>query len=718
MTQPRYIKHAAALVAFFAFASWAQAQSAPPARAATLISDTITFDTNTTTLTATGGVEIFFGDTRLRAERIVYNGAENTVRAIGPLILTQSDGNTVILADFAQLSADLQQGILQSARLVLNQQLQIAATEINQSGDRYLQAFQVVASGCQVCADNPVPLWEIRARRVIHDRQDQQIYFENAQLRAFGVPIAYLPRLRLPDPSLDRATGFLTPSVRSFDSIGTYLRIPYFIRMGDSADLTITPWIGSLENATMQMRYRQAFRQGGLEINGAISANEADANAQRGYGFARGDFALARDYVLDFGLQYTSDDGYLETFGFADLEFLNNFLRLSRIRRDGYSAVSASQYSVLRDGADNDLLPTRVVQAERIWRFVPAPLGGGASFTLDAMGAYRASDTPGTTGRDVARLTAGVDWQRTDVLPMGLLASGGVNIHADIANAVDAGAFDGTFHRIAPLVFTQLRYPFMRQGDSGRRYLFEPTLQLIWSDHYGDDIPNEDSILVAFDEANLFSFTRFAGHDARERGLRSNIGATYTVQDPSGWHLGITGGVILRYSDLGQFDTLTGLSGSQSDYLLAIHYTNDDRWRLVNRMIFDTEFSFTSNELSLSRYGNEYDFLAGYTFLEANPAEGRLTDFSELGVNLRYNFADAWDISGGWRYDFSARASVDAGLTMRYVADCITVELSAERRFAQSATVATATEFRLNIELNGFGSNGVRNRGNNRACLR
>ncbi len=41
----------------------------------------------------------------------------------------------------------------------------------------------------------------------------QRLYFENARLEAFGVPIAYLPRLSIPEPGVARANGLLPPDL-------------------------------------------------------------------------------------------------------------------------------------------------------------------------------------------------------------------------------------------------------------------------------------------------------------------------------------------------------------------------------------------------------------------------------------------------------------------------------------------------------------------------
>ena len=179
--------------------------------AATLVADRI-FLTGTGTLTAEGHVEVFFADARLTAAAIIYDPASDRLTITGPLTVEDGRG-TVIMADAASLSRDMTDGILDSARMVIDQQMQIASNRIVREAGRYTRMERVVASACEVCPSDPIPLWEIRAERVVHDQQERQLYFDHAQFRVMGLPIFYAPWLRMPDPTLDRATGFLLPSM-------------------------------------------------------------------------------------------------------------------------------------------------------------------------------------------------------------------------------------------------------------------------------------------------------------------------------------------------------------------------------------------------------------------------------------------------------------------------------------------------------------------------
>ncbi|MFT5870601.1 MAG: LPS-assembly protein, partial [Paracoccaceae bacterium] len=353
---------------------------------ATLIADQIDFESSSEEISAVGNVEIFVQDVRLRAQSVTYNAQTDQVTLQGPITMIDGDGSSVLFAEFAELSGDLQYGILQSARLVLGRQLQIAATQINRSGGRYTQLYQTVASSCEVCAGYPVPLWQIRARRIVHDQIEQQLYFEQAQFRALGIPIAYFPMLRLPDPTLERSSGFLAPELQSNDLVGTGLRIPYFFTLGDHADLTITPYLTFGDSQTLEARYRQAFRNGYIEAEGAISDDALTDESTRSYLFMNGMFELRRDFRFDFDTEYSSDNSYLQTYGYSDLDRLDSAATISRARRDEFISFGVTYYESLRDTEDNRTLPTTLLDAEFTRRYVPPVIGGIATFSLISQG--------------------------------------------------------------------------------------------------------------------------------------------------------------------------------------------------------------------------------------------------------------------------------------------------------------------------------------------
>ncbi|KPU84628.1 hypothetical protein JI58_02700 [Marinosulfonomonas sp. PRT-SC04] len=668
----------------------------------TLVADKLWIDADNT-LTAQGHVEILHGTTRIKATRIVYSGVDGSLRIDGPITLTEGD-EIIVLASSAEMDSDLQNGILRSARMVLGQQLQLAATEIHRVNGRYTQLYKTVTSSCQICANNPVPLWEIRARRIIHDQQERQLYFDNAVLRLMDIPIFYLPRLRLPDPSLKRATGFLVPTFSSSSNLGWGLKSPYFIKLGDHADLTVTPFIAT-KTKTIELGFRRAFRTGDISFQGAFSNDDVRPDKDRGYFFGEGRFDLPRDYTLDFDLELTSDRSYLQDYGFSSKDRLDSAISISRTKRDQLVDIELVHHRSLRNSDNNDTLPKIVGNLAYHQRFEPGVIGGEAGLRFALHSHYRSSTTTGDLGRDLSRASLRLDWKRKWLLrggiEMGLLGELNYDfydIHQGLVGELKGGQF-------TPVAAVELRWPLVKTSQSGVSHLLEPVLQLVWSDSTGENIADEDSRLVEFDEGNLYSLSRFPGADRYERGARVNLGLTWTRYDPKGWSLGLTVGRILRLRDLGQFNASTGLSGSTSDWLTSVQLKLPNNLNLTNRAIFDNDFSMSKNETRLTWQTAKLKIATSYLWMEAEPYEDRLIDTSEWTFDTSYQINTNWTGKADWRYDFFKGEPAYAGLGLEYRNECVKVDLSLSRSFTSSGSLTPTTTFGFTVSLTGFGLN-------------
>lgn len=681
---------------------------------ATLIADRVAIEGDNR-LVAEGRVEVLFDGYRMTAARITYDAASDRLLIDGPMRIVTADG-TLLSADSAQLSPDLSNGLLTSARLVLDQQLQLAAAEILRVDGRYSVLDKTVASSCSVCLGTPVPLWQIRASRVIHDQQERQLYFDNARLEVAGVPIFYIPRLRLPDPTLKRAAGFLTPSVRVTDALGVGLKMPYFIPIGRSADITLTPYFSNARTSTLELRYRQAFRRGEIELNGAVSRDDLVTDKIRSYLFADGAFDLAHDFKLSFGIQSVGDPAYLSDYGYSDTDRLTSTLGVTRTRRDEYIRGELIYYNTLRDTESNQTIPSTV--ADTFWqrRFSPAGIGGVATLEAEAFAFNRRSGQD-VVGRDLSRASARANWRGDWTMANGLRFSAQGELALDYYNVGDDSTIPQNTFRATPFVAADLRWPMSRSRPSGATEVLEPVLQMVWSNEDSGTVPNEDSLSVAFDEGNLFSLSRFPGHDAYEQGLRANIGLSWTRFDPSGWSLGVTAGRILRAGDLSQFSGASGLDGTTSDWLLAVQLATTENLTLTNRAIFDDNLEFTLNELRADWSTQAVDLSSSFVWQQADLTDNRPEDSSEWVMDAAYRFRPNWKGKAGWRYDFITERAARAKVGLEYRNECVAVDLSLSRSFTSSASVRPTTDFGLTISLNGFG-NGADASAYRRSCTR
>ena len=686
---------------------------------ALLIADAIDFSSETGMLAAKGNVEVFYDGVQLKADEIRYDRTADSLSIMGPITL-RDDETTVIFADFAELSSDLQSGLLRGARLVLDEQLQIAATEISRSSDgRFVQAYQTVASSCTICAENPVPLWQIRSKRVIHDTQERQLYFEQAQLRVLGVPVLFLPQMRLPDPTLERSSGFLAPEFSSDDQLGTGVKITYFYAIDQSRDLTLTPYVSTGGTKTVEGRYRQAFVNGEIEVNGALTFDGLTTEPYPGYVFAEGTFDVAHDYTLTFDVETRSDPDYLLTYDISDRDRLSSRLALARVDRKHINQAEIIAFQSLRESEDNRFLPTILTSASTTRRFAPGLIGGLATVDAEVHGHYRRGDDAATgLSRDVARVGLSAQWERSWLWSTGLVTRMHAEGHLDHYEILqDPLSFPGeTVTRLTPILTFEARVPMAQAGKGGVQHLLEPIVQAVFTSDSLKDAPNEDSQTVDFDEGNLFSTSRFAGRDVRETGNRLNIGVNYTRVDPAGWDLGLTLGRVVRDADQNQFNPGTGLDGASSDWLAAVSLDVQDRLQLAHRALFDDQLSFARSETLLSYTDPRYSILSGYTWLEADVAAGRLLDTSEWSLDASVALARDWTGQVDWRYDFETNDASTAGVGLTYHSDCVRVDFNVSRRFTATTTLRPATTVGLTFELTGFGAGNEGSRGQRRSC--
>ncbi len=664
--------------------------------AATLVADSVTVSPGPR-LAAAGNVEVYYDGTTLSAAAIVYDQTTDRLSITGPILIRAPDG-TIIAADRAEIDPTLQNGILRGARLVLNQQLQLAANSIDRIDGRYSALTRAAATSCAVCG-TAAPLWEIRADRVIHDEVERQIYFENASFLIRGTPVAWIPRMRLPDPTLERATGLLIPSLRTTSELGIGLKLPYFIALGDSRDLTLTPYL-SPDTRTLEARYRQAFLNGTLEVNAAVSLDDIVTDDTRGYVFAAAAVNLPRGFRLDLDIEAVSDQAYLLDYGYSDKDRLDSAITLTRVRTFDLLHADLTFYESLRDDEPDAELPPLVGELT-YERRVAAPVVGGTltyGATLDAF--ERTSDNLGDTGRDVIRLGATAGWQREVVLPQGLVLDARTTLAVDyyeIGN--DPGAESGG--RAVSAGAVTLRWPLVRR-DVAATHLLEPVVSLGWSASTGITPPNEDSRLAEFDEGNLFAFTRFPGEDASETGWRSAAGLSYTRLAADGTSASVLAGRLFQSTPQTGFSPASGLATPNSDWLVAGHVDLAGGFGLDARALFDGAFRFSKTEARVDWSNALLDVSAAYHFLPADPSRERLDRAEEWTVDAAWQVNDTWRLSLGGRFDVVRDAPAEADIGIRWRNECVTVDLSLSRRYTFNEAVAPSTDLGFAISLDGF----------------
>ena len=665
-------------------------------------------------LVASGAVTVWYEDRKVTASSITYASQNDKLIIRGPVRIIDNQ-STMILADQAELSEDLKVGIIKSAKIILGYQVQIAAAKVLQKDARYSEAFNIAATSCHVCL-NKTPLWQIRARKIVQDKFEKQIYFEHAQLRVLDIPVFYLPFMRLPDPSLKRATGFLAPKLKTSSVLNTGIKIPYFIRLNKHKDFTITPFY-SPKTKTIEYRYRQAYTSGFMLIEGALTRDALIPNKNRGYILSDTSLILQNGYNLGIQLQAVSDPSYLFEYDFAQLDRLNTKLELSRSMRYQNSEVKLSNYHSLRENENNATQPTLVAEGAIESRLNPDMIKGEIGLEANFLKSYRYSDL-NNDGPDSDTLVDGYDTTRLSLLSNwdhGWEIANGIILHFEnefglsqyyVQQHADIGP---KATRMFGVGAVGLRWPWYRINSNGGIGVVEPQIQLVRSVSSNSAVPNDDSTQVEFDEGNLFRLNRAPGLDLIENGSRLNVGLAGSQFMDSGSNLSWKIGRVLRSEALSTFPSGSGLSNSISDWLLATNFQQKNGIELINRALIASDGVVTKSETSLKVNRNQHQIRATHVELTKDSNISQNQSLSSVALEWNYNLNSNWRSDSKFQFDSNIGRLSKLELGLRYENECVNVDLSSSRSFSTSSTLIDKTDFTLSVELTGFSSSDRKN---------
>ncbi len=495
LSRARALTAALVLIGSFGLVAGAQAQGAgrPPATVAAKPSvdrppgskqpDKMLVEANelvqnadSNTVSAQGNVRIYYQGRTLEADKVIYNKTTKRIFAEGHAKLTEKDGS-VTYGDRFDLTDDFRDGFVDSLRADSAQKTHYSAPRAERTDGDTTVFDRATYTACDACKDAPdrPPLWRVRAKRIIHKNQEQMVYYEDAYLEFLGIPLAYVPFLSTPDPTVTRKSGLLAPTSLYKSQLGYGVGLPIFFNLAPNYDLTLTPTVFTQQGFFGSGEFRQRFDNGlyyiratGIkEINPRAFATPPYGSADQSFRGAiqtKGDFNINPNWKFGWDIAVLSDKYYLYDYSIPSETLSSNYFSesISTIFLTGQGARSyfdlrgyhveglsshdiQSQQSFVRPVIDYnhtfdiDPATSHGIGGQVELDFNLTSLSAGlASFqsvgprTLDsAFGLYEVCKTyvPGRTignscllrgiGGDYSRATAQISYQRKVIDPLG-----------------------------------------------------------------------------------------------------------------------------------------------------------------------------------------------------------------------------------------------------------------------------------------------------------
>ncbi len=706
-----------------------------------LTANELIYNNDTEKVIATGGVQIDYSGYNLVADRVEYDQQTGRMRAYGRVQILEPDGNT-ISADEIDITDDFADGFVNALQIVTPDETRIAAESAERRGGVETTFNNGVYTACQPCREHPekAPIWQVKAEKVVQDERTRTVKLRNARFELFGMPIAYLPYLEVPDFDRKRKSGFLTPSFGTDDALGTWARVPYFLTLGPSADVTIETSGYTNQGFLLDTQFRKRFENGivtlraaGISQNGQDEFNSTTAAVDRaaddrGLIGTTGKFKINPRWAFGWNVMVESDPTFAQTYGIEGFDddrqkseiYLTGLGKRNYFDargfwvdiRDGLVIPSTSTNPIYSGYLGRDMADFREDREARVHpvidynKIFSQPVAGG-ELSLDVNGQaisrkreyvvdgiYR-----GIEGSD-ERATAELEWKRT------LTTEGGLRFTPILAARGDLHNFDtnstpatlSSSNSAARAMLTagvETSYPLLVTTETSS-HVIEPIAQIFVrnNERLAGGLPNEDAQSFVFDATSLFERDKFSGYDRIEGGTRANIGFRYTGTFNNGVTTRALFGQSYHIAGVNSFavDSLayagrnSGLDQDVSDF---VGYAGIE---LPVGVGFSASARFDKDDLNVERADltamfSHKNLSGSITYSDINaqrPANSPGYGFEEdrSGVNgaLSVRFAENWRVFGGAGYDLVDNRFSTSSIGVAYEDECIALTIVYNRK--------------------------------------
>jgi LPS-assembly protein len=513
--------------------------------------DEIDYDYTNDRVSAVGNVQIYYNGSTLESDRVIYDQKTKRLHAEGNVRLTDTDGK-VTYGEIIDLSDNFRDGFVDSLRIDLPDQTRVASSRAERNSGNFTVFENGIYTACEPCKDNPLkpPEWQVKAARIIHDQGEKMMYFEDARIEFYGVPLAYMPYFSAPDPTVKRKTGFLMPMVSTSSLYGVGLAVPYYWSLAPDYDVTFSPMVTTRQGPLLQAEWRQRLLNGSYNIRAAVIfqldrqqfVNAGDVPGDRNFRGSiesSGQFNLSDKWIWGWDTTVLTDKTFLADYRLS--QFSANYDTLGAVLRTPDYALSQLYTSGRGDRSYFDArtmyfygfsasdsqsqIPVVLPVIDHDYTVDQPILGGELAFHNNLTSVTRQSanfdpisSTAFNTGlcalssadpravnptncvlRGVpgtyTRLSTSVDWRRTFIDPYGEMFTPFVSLRGDVADVqvtnqpgVSNYITPGTTQlaRAMPVAGLEYKYPFISVQSWGTQTI-EPVAQVVFR-------PNESQI--------------------------------------------------------------------------------------------------------------------------------------------------------------------------------------------------------------------------------
>lgn len=659
--------------------------------------DHLEYNQFTDVITASGNVTVTYAGYFARGDRLVFNQSTRDLELVGNVYIVDP-GGIEYSADSISVTGGLKRAMLNSMVMETPDGTRITAARTDKQAGGVTVMDDVAYTPCGACVDEHGHRigWRVRTQRITYNSEAGYVDIEQPILEVLGVPIAWFPWLRLPDPADLRPTGFQFPSYQYNDDIGIKLNVPYYQALNRDMNFLLTPSLIQKQGVLLGARFNHNVGDWGAynvrghwihQFDPASFAGEVGNLDERWSIQTSGRFTPTENWTTGWSYMRFSDRDFVGTYMIG--HSATNQVYANYLDDKTYFDIRAQEFLELGN----------VTQAKQDKQGVNLPvsefahtedLGEAGQVTVSAelRNVQRAADhtrtangltyAHGYKGNKVHG-TAEASWQKQWIAP------GGIAFEPTIGLRFDAASYDGasalnptasTLYTATPFAALDVRYPWQASGN-GVTHVVEPIAQVVYHGNSTSTvgITNDDAQSFIFDDTQVFSYNRFSGSDRQETGLRANVGGHYMVDFENGTYIDFAAGQSFHLAGTNAFaqpdqthiDKRTAFAGGKSEFVAGVN------GRLAPWIDFGAKAAFDPTNGQLTRTSARAGFShegwsvnADYAYVAPNAAIGATKAQQDIGGSISIPVWEYWTANAFTEYDLTASQFMDYGAGLTY----------------------------------------------------
>ena len=550
------------------------------------------------------------------------------------------------------------------------------------------------------------PPWKLTAKKIIHDKEKQTIYYENAKLYLYDFPILYTPRFFHPDPTVKRQSGFLAPSMTNSTLLGSGLNLPYYFALAENKDATLNPKIYAGENPVIQTEYRHVTKNSYSILDASFNqgykkTSNKKTGGSRHHIFARSDIELGFETFdeskLTMNIQRVSNDTYLKVHDInskimTSNTVMNSSIEMNFSKNDTSMDINMDVYEDLSKTDDRyEFVVPNYDFKNKL--FISDQLG---ILNFQSRGYYKNYET----NKKQTKLVNDFHWESIDYF-----SNSGIRtkIEGNLKNS-NYRAENTTDHKndknnieLMGAVSLLSSLPLEKQSENYTKTL-TPKLMLRTAPGHMRNM-SDSGLKLAM--SNLYSLNKLSALDVIETGTSLTLGTDYSYEDKKKdfEKFNLSVGQVFNYDYNADMSKQSTLNEKASELVGNINYYLNEFSKVGYKFSLDKNYS-TLNYNEISGIFKINKLVTNFEYVEENNHIGD-SHYINAGLVLELNKSNSLKFKT--RENFTTEATEFYNISYQYENDCLRAAIEYNKSFYSDNDLEPGENLMFTLTIIPFG---------------